>query len=242
MPTRSPSPDRVPVVILAGGRGTRLRPYTATLPKALVPLGDRAVLEILLAGMRRQGFRNFILSVGHLAHLIEAYFGDGSRFGVRIRYVRENRPLGTIGPLSLLPVRDAHDPCLALNADLVTDLDFRRLLRHHARTGFAATIAVVRRRVGIDFGVVRIRRSARLNGWNEKPSLEFDVSAGVDVIGPEALATLVPGRPLDRPTFFTRLLRRRIPVGVYLHKGSWLDIGRPEDYETAVAAVDKRRL
>lgn len=154
----------IEVVLLAGGRGTRLAPYTTVLPKPLMPIGDMPVLEVLLRRLASSGFTRVHLATGHLAELIEAFFGDGSRFGVELSYWREDEPLGTAGPLAHIPF--SGDRVLVMNGDLLTTLDFRELVDTHQRFGSAATIAVLRREVPIDFGVVRLDED-RVVGFDE---------------------------------------------------------------------------
>ena len=225
------------VVILAGGRGTRLKPYTSVLPKPLMPVGDRAILEIILRQLEREELRDVVLSVGHLGHLIEAVFGDGSRHGVNITYVREELPLGTAGPLHR--VADLNRPFLMLNGDVITTLSYRTLLRCHEQSGNILTVATRGRRVGIDYGVVHIEQTEtgldRIVRYEEKPVLERMVSMGVYVVEPEALAFVPENRYFDFPDLVQSLLESGAPIGAFVHDGLWLDIGRPEDYEQATA-------
>lgn len=224
------------VIILAGGSGTRLRPYTSVLPKPLMPLGDRAILEIVVDQLARQGFDDVTLSVGHLGHLIEAVFSDVRKDAVTIEYVREDAPLGTAGPLLL--VSDLDETFLVLNGDLVTTLDHRELLRRHQKDGNLLTIAVRSRPVAVDYGVVHVgaaRPFNRVVGYEEKPVIERLVSMGIYAMEPEALAHVPPNQYFDIPDLVQSLLEAGAPVGAFVYDGLWLDIGRHEDYEQAHA-------
>ncbi|NJQ02657.1 nucleotidyltransferase family protein [Streptomyces zingiberis] len=221
-------------VILAGGKGVRLRPYTTALPKPLVPIGDQhAILEIVMRQLAAAGFTSCTLAIGHLGHIIRAYVGDGSRWGLRVGYISEDSPLGTMGPL--LTVLDRlPEHFLAMNGDILTDLDFADLLRDH-RTGAAPlTIATYARRVSIDFGVLTTE-SGRVVGFSEKPSMDYRVSMGVYGVTRGALARYTPGLPLGFDELVLDLLREGTPPRAYDFDGYWLDIGRPDDYDRANA-------
>jgi NDP-sugar pyrophosphorylase family protein len=232
-------------VILAGGKGTRLMPYTAVLPKPLMPLGDRAILELVVRQLAQHGLRDITLSVSHLAHLVEAVFGTGADYGVEITYVREDFPLGTAGPLRL--VDDLDGTFLVLNGDLVTTLDYRDLIRCHRASGNRLTIASKRREVRLDYGVIEVdaekRDGARIVGFHEKPSIERMVSMGIYVLEPEVLELIPERRPFDFPELVNALLAESNPrIGAYIYDGLWLDIGRHEDYEHAVTLHEEGEL
>ncbi len=228
-------PGPIRTVILAGGAGTRLRPYTSILPKPLMPLGDRSILELLMRRLAKVGFVDITLSVGHLAHLIEAVLGSGIEHSVRLSYVREDAPLGTAGSLRL--VSDLDDTFLMLNGDLVTTLDFGDLLRHHRASGNVLTIATRRREVQTEYGVLGVspdERGPRIVGYDEKPVFEFLVSMGIYILEPEALAHIPDVGYFDFPDLVQSLLDSDARVGSYEFDGLWLDIGRQEDYERAI--------
>lgn len=237
-------PKRIRTVILAGGKGTRLRPLTAVLPKPLMPLGDRAILELVIQQLAEQGFVDVTLSVGHLAHLIEAVFGTGAAHGVDISYVREEMPLGTAGSLRLIDGLDA--TFLVLNGDLVTTLDYRELLRHHQASKNLLTIATIKRRTKMDYGVLRLEDrmgpGRDVVGYDEKPVLEYMVSMGIYVFEPEALDFIPQTGYFDFPDLVQTLLGADARVGAYVYDGLWLDIGRHDDYERAVALWQEGRL
>ena len=167
-------------IVLAGGKGTRLAPYTTVLPKPLMPLGDQSVLEILIRRLHQHGIKEIFLAVGYLSELIRAYCRDGSQWGVSISYSQEEEPLGTAGPLSLFP-RD-REPFLVMNGDLLTDLNFSDFIRHHEATNMTATIAVYERRVKLDYGIIEYSPSGKMTGYIEKPEYIYPVSVGASLI------------------------------------------------------------
>lgn len=229
-------------VILAGGQGTRLRPYTVVLPKPLVPVGKYPIAEILVRQLAASGVRRVTVAVGYHANLIQAYFGDGSRWGVRMDYSLESQPLGTIGPLRLIP--DLPDTFLLMNGDILTDLDFTDLWRRHRESGCRFTVAAATRRHRIDYGVLKID-AHRLVGFEEKPSVEYTVSMGVYVVNRDLLSLVPPDTSYSFDALMLELLRGNDPVNIYPHDGYWLDIGRPDDYAQAVdefADVEPRLL
>src|SRR5581483_1087355 len=200
-------------VILAGGLGTRLRPYTTILPKPLMPVGDRPILDIVIRQLARAEFERVTIATGYLAELIEAFFGDGSRHGVPIDYFREDEPLGTVGALSLIEGLDEH--FLVMNGDVLTDLDYRALLDGHAAGGQAATIAAHRRQVQISLGVMHFGDqddAGRVTGYSEKPAFDFEVSMGVYCFAPRAVDLIEPGERLDFPDLVLRLIAAGEPV------------------------------
>jgi mannose-1-phosphate guanylyltransferase len=219
-------------VILAGGKGVRLRPYTTSLPKPLVPLGDEcAILEVVLHQLRRAGVRSASIAIGHLGQLIRAVVGDGSRWGLDITYWEEDSPLGTVGPL----VQHRHelpDQFLVMNGDILTDLPFGALLDQHLASGAGVTVAAYTREVGIDFGVLDLRGD-HIVGFREKPSLDYVVSMGVYALSSRVLERFEPGLPLGFDDLLLDQLRFGPPPQAYPYDGFWLDIGRPEDYDRA---------
>jgi len=218
-------------VILAGGKGTRLRPYTVSFPKPLVPIGDYPILEVIVRQLARQGFTGITISTGHLAELIEAYFGDGSRWGVTIDYVREEHPLNTAGALELVGEQD--DDFLVMNGDVLTTLDYATLVAEHRRRGVEASVATKRREQMVDFGVVEIAEDGLLDRWNEKPRFSYDVSMGVYVLSEAARKLVREGESLGMPDLLLRV--KDSGGGVYCHRCEceWLDIGRVDDYQRA---------
>jgi NDP-sugar pyrophosphorylase family protein len=224
-------------VILAGGRGSRLAPYTTVLPKPLLPVGDRAILDVVVRQLHRTGFDDLTIAVGHLAHLIAAVFGDGSGHDVRIAYHEERTPRGTAGPLATIDGLD--ETFLMLNGDVLTTLDFRDLCDAHQAAGNALTIATHRREVFIDYGVLHTGEDHRLLAYEEKPTLSYTVSMGIYALEPGVRAYVPADRPFDLPDLVHALLAAGEPVGSFPYDGYWLDIGRHDDYEQAIAEFDR---
>jgi NDP-sugar pyrophosphorylase family protein len=226
-------------VVLAGGKGTRLAPYTKILPKPLMPIGDMPILEILLRQMKRAGVDEAVLTVGHLAQLLQAFFQDGQQLGMHICYSYEERPLGTAGPLSLIQGLD--DTFLVSNGDVLTTLDLKDMLESHRRSGAAATIATHARQVKIDLGVIRFNGGHEIIGYTEKPSYDFSVSMGIYIFEPRVLSYIPYNQYLDFPDLVLRLIQNGEHVIGYPFEGYWQDLGRPDDYEQAVVEFEALR-
>lgn len=218
-------------VILAGGRGTRLQPYTAVLPKPLMPVGDMPILELLVRRLREAGIDQVTLAVGHLASLIMTYFGDGDRFGMQISYSQEFEPLGTAAPLRLIEGLD--ETFLVMNGDLLTDLDPRDLLTTHRRSDAAITVGTFTREHRIDFGVIETDGAGAITGYVEKPVHRYLISMGVYAMEPRVLNHLPGSGHFDLPDLVRALLAASEPVIHHQHHGYWLDIGNPDDYALA---------
>src|SRR4051812_10369968 len=212
-------------VVLAGGEGTRLAPYTRVLPQPLLPVGDRPILEIVIAQLRDAGADDIVIATGYLSGLIEAYFGDGSAFGVSITYAREEAPLGTAGPLASIDGLD--ERFVLMNGDVLSDLSVVDMVRAHTQSGAVATIATHFETVEIDFGVLRLGaregRIAPIEAIDEKPSYVLDVSMGIYCFEPEVLDFVRPGERRDFPELIEALIEAGLPVNSYRHEGSWLD-------------------
>jgi len=218
-------------VILAGGKGTRLRPYTTTLPKPLVPVGEQPILSIILRQLREAGVTRVVLAVNHLAELIMAFFGTGERFGLKIEYSIEDKPLSTIAPLKL--VQGLPDNFLVMNGDVLTDLDYSGLFRNHLQIGSQLTIATYERSVHNDFGVLTLDSTNRVVGFREKPTYHFQVSMGVYALNRSVLDCVPPAQAFGFDDLVLRLLQDGKPISAYRHRGYWLDLGRPDDYDRA---------
>lgn len=229
-------------IIMAGGRGTRLGPYTATFPKPLMPLGDgMPVLELLLRQLRSAGVREVILAVNHLHHLLRAFFGEGERLGIKISYSLEDKPLGTAGPMGTL-FDQIGETFLVTNGDLLTTLDFAEMLTEHADSRAAATVASFRREVKIDFGLLETGPDMRMTGYIEKPSYQHLVSMGCYVLQRDVVRPLVrPGAYLDMPDLMRTLVAAGRHVRCHAPECTWLDIGRPEDYAAAQSLFQSSR-
>jgi len=218
-------------VVLAGGRGTRLAPYTHILPKPLMPIGEMPILEVLLRQMKRAGVDDVVLTVGHLATLLRSYFGDGDRWDLRISYSYEDTPLGTAGPIAL--INDLNETFLVTNGDVLTTLELKKLLAFHKQKGGAATIAVHRRQVKIDLGVIQWDGDDSVAGYIEKPTYDYTVSMGIYVFEPRVLGYIPTGQYLDFPDLVLKLIAAGERVTGYVFDGYWKDLGRADDYEQA---------
>ncbi|MGQ0607515.1 MAG: nucleotidyltransferase family protein [Chloroflexota bacterium] len=220
-------------VLLAGGKGTRLRPYTTSLPKPLVPVGDLSIVEIVLRQLARQGFERATIAIGHLGHLIRAVVGDGTQWGIAVDYALEDAPLGTMGPVvAILDRLPRH--FLVLNGDVLTDLDYASVLQTHSESAAGITIATYHRTVGIDFGVLDVE-AGRVVGFDEKPTLDYAVSMGVYGLSRSTLKDYAVGEALGFDELVRHLIADGTPVASFPFNGYWLDIGRPEDYDQANA-------
>jgi NDP-sugar pyrophosphorylase family protein len=225
-------------VILAGGLGTRLKPYTTVFPKPLMPIGESPILEIIIKQLKAKGFNEITLAVGHLSELIMAFFNNGSKYGLKIEYSKEEKKLGTAGGLGLLKNK-LEDDFLVMNGDVLTGLDFSEFLEFHKKTGSIATIALNRRHVDIDFGVVELDENRTLIGYIEKPKIDYLVSMGVYAFNESILEYIPSHEYLDIPDLMKRLLSEGEKVNGFIHDGYWLDIGRPDDYIKANEDIQK---
>lgn len=225
-------------VILAGGKGTRLAPYTTVLPKPLMPIGEMPILEVVLRQLAYHQINEITLAVGYLAELLQAYCGDGSKFGVRLNYSREDQPLGTAGPIAL--VQDLNETFLVMNGDLLTTIDYTAMWNYHKERGAIATLASYKREVKIDLGVIQ-SEDGWVKDYVEKPVYDYSVSTGVYIFEPEILNYIQKGQRLDLPELVMRLLKSRRQVNVYNFEGYWLDIGRHDDYDAAMEEFSKHR-
>jgi len=219
-------------VILAGGKGTRLAPYSTILPKPLLPIDNVPILEVIIRQLTQHGFDDVTLAVGHLAELIMAYCGDGRKYKIKLAYSREERPLGTAGPLATVP--SLNETFLVTNGDVLTTINFADMWRYHKQQGAIATLAVTKRDVKVELGVVRSLDGVWVDEYVEKPTLHYSVSAGVYVFEPAVLRYIPRGQPLDLPDLVLNLIRDKQRVACYSHDGFWLHISREDDYKTAV--------
>jgi NDP-mannose synthase len=223
-------------VILAGGKGTRLQPYTNEIPKPLVPIGNRPIIEILLRQLHKSGVIKAHIAVNHLADQIVAVLGDGKGCGLEIAYAEEERPLSTVGPIALIKGLPEH--FVVANGDVLTDLDVARLFESHIRSGACLTVATQRRSERIDFGVLESDAENQVIGFQEKPQYKFDVSMGIYVFSRRILELVPAGKPYGFDQLILELLKRNEKVTQYPYEGFWLDIGRPDDYERACREWD----
>lgn len=226
-------------IILAGGKGRRLAPYTISFPKPLIPVDDVPILEIVIRQLKAAGFTRVTLAVGHLAELLMAYFGDGSKWGLQIDYSREEKPLGTVGPLALMD--DLPETFLVMNGDVLTTLKYDVLFDYHVESGSDLTIACHRCSTKIDYGIIEFDGRLLVTGYREKPSLPYDVSMGVYVFNKSILDLFEPGTYFDLPQLACLLTERKTPAKVFLSDDEWLDIGRPDDYARATSTFTALR-
>jgi NDP-sugar pyrophosphorylase family protein len=227
------------IVILAGGKGRRLYPYTVVLPKPLMPVGDFPILEVMLKQLKGCNLTDITMAVGHLGNLIQTYFGDGKKLGVHIEYSFEEKPLGTVGPLTQVPGLD--ETFMVTNGDLLTTLDYLRLIDYHKKKKPIATVAAQKRSVDVDFGVIQINDGNHLVRYIEKPTLSYMVSMGVYIFEPELLDVVPKGEKFDFPDLMQLLLEKGEKVAIYDSTDFWLDIGRPDDYQKAVEEFEKNQ-
>ncbi len=221
------------IVILAGGKGTRLRPFTASFPKPLVPVGDQPILEILMTQLANQGFRRFTIALGHLSGLIRAYIDQRKSLtdGLQIDFVDEDEPTGTAGSLANIDGLD--DTFLVMNGDVLTDMDYSALVNVHDSSDAALTIAAHKQEVKIDLGVLEANGNAILKNYVEKPTLDYEVSMGVYAYSPSVLKYIPKNQYLDFPNLVQKLMSNGEIVRLYRNNAFWLDIGRPDDYAAA---------
>jgi NDP-mannose synthase len=219
-------------VILAGGKGTRLRPYTVVLPKPLMPIGEYPILEVVIRQLVFHGFEHITMAVNHQAEIIKAFFGDGSKWGVQIDYSLEDQPLGTIGPLRLIQGLPQH--FLVMNGDVLTDLNFSEFYAAHVSHSRLFTVSSHIRRERIDYGVLEADADGRLQRFEEKPTKIFEVSMGIYMINSDLFNLVPEGRAYGFDQLMHDMLRTKQPVAVKKFEGYWLDIGRPDDYMQAI--------
>jgi len=225
---------------MAGGKGSRLRPFTSVFPKPLMPIGDVPIMDIVIRQLRHFGCCDITIATGYLAELVLAYLGDGSQYGLKLKVVREKEPLGTIGALSLVQC-EANTSYLVLNGDVLTSINFEDLVRRHRASSAVATVAAYRRPATIDKGVLTIDAAGRITELVEKPTHYNSVAMGIYVFEPAVMKYILPGVRLDAPQLIQNLIADGLPVHSYMFDGYWLDIGLPKDYEQALADFEAHR-
>lgn len=226
------------VVLMAGGLGTRLRPLTETVPKPMLPVGGKPILELILRTFTEQGFHDFTIALNYKGEMIRDYFGDGRDFNARIDYLEENKRMGTAGALSLLKDRP-ESPFIVMNGDLLTTFPFEALVQFHHETDAVATMCAREYSMQVPYGVIEME-GTKLRGIVEKPTHSYYVNAGIYVLSPEALDYVEPDNWLDMPTLFERLISDAKTASVFPLPEYWIDIGRMEDLERARAEFDER--
>jgi NDP-sugar pyrophosphorylase family protein len=223
-------------IIMAGGKGTRLLPYTAEIPKPLLPVGDRPILAIILEQLRAHGFNDVTLCVGYMAELIESFVGDGSRLGLRVGYSRESMPLGTVGALALIDRPE--DPFLVMNGDVLTDLDYGDMMQWHRNSEADMTMAVRNMPIVLPYGSPQVREDLLITSFLEKPTMGLDVNMGIYAVNPSLIDYITIGKRIGMDMLVRALIQNGKTVKAYRHSGMWLDIGSHEDYKLANSAQD----
>jgi mannose-1-phosphate guanylyltransferase len=218
-------------VIQAGGKGTRIRPYSLVLPKPLMPIGESPVIETLLKWLRRNNIKQVYITIGYLGHLIRTVCGNGSQWDLEIHYSEESEPLGTVGPLSLISDH-LNDTFIMLNGDLITDLDLRSLILFHKSKKGMVTIATTMHNIHTNLGIIENDNSGsrRVKGFSEKPIMKFQVSMGIYCIEPSVLELIPKGVPFGFDDLMYTMLEKNLPIYAFEHEGHWLDLGRTEDF------------
>jgi NDP-mannose synthase len=223
-------------IILAGGKGTRLKPYTIALPKPLVPIGDEPILEIIIKQLIQHGFDHITITVNHLADIIRAFFGNGEKWGIKIDYSLESKPLSTMGPLSL--IKDLPEDFLIMNGDVLSDINFSDLISYHKTNKSIFTVSSFKREQKSDYGVLEIGQNRKLTGFKEKPVVEYDVSMGIYIANKKILDYIPYNNAYGFDDLMLDLIADNNPAHIVRHNGYWLDIGRPDDYAKACEDID----
>lgn len=226
-----PTPQDMPVVLMAGGQGLRLRPLTENTPKPMLEIGGRPILETIVRRLAAAGFENFHISVNYRADIIQNHFGDGSALGVNVSYIEESQPLGTAGPLGLLP-RDLDKPVLVMNGDVLSKLDPARMIAFHTQNRSAATMGVREHEVQVPYGVVDLENHT-IVGMREKPVERYYINAGIYILSPEARRLIPGGDAYDMPTLFEACGNAELKTLAFPVREYWVDIGRPADFQRA---------
>ena len=227
-------------VLLAGGKGTRLRPYTLTMPKPLVPIGDMPIIEIIIRQLVKFGFEQMTITVNHMADMIKEFCGDGSKWGIKIDYSLETKPLSTMGPLKL--IQDLPDNFLVMNGDVLTDIDFSEFYNEHVENKAIFTISAYERDHKVDYGVLESDENNKLVAFKEKPILHYNVSMGVYMVNKKCLDIIPEDTFYGFDHLMIDLIKNETPATVRPYKGYWLDIGRPDDYEQACNEFELNKL
>ena len=226
-------------IILAGGKGIRLRPYTVVLPKPLMPIGEYPILEVVVRQLVHHGCTHITMAVNHQAKIIQAFFGNGEQWGITIDYSVETKPLSTMGPLRL--INDLPENFLVMNGDILTDLNYRDFFAYHVNHGHNFTIAAFERILKSEYGVLKINEVGKLCGFEEKPEYRLDVSMGIYAVSRGVIKHIQEDRPYGFDHLMLELLEGGCPASVKRHSGHWLDIGRPDDYIQAIEEFEAKK-
>jgi NDP-sugar pyrophosphorylase family protein len=226
-------------IILAGGLGTRLQPYTIVLPKPLMPVGDLPILEIVVKQLAKYNFDSITMAVNHQAEIIKAFFGDGSKWNIPIDYSMEDQPLSTMGPLKI--IQDLPENFLIMNGDILTDLNYGNFFDFHVTHQNMFTISAYQRKEKIDYGVLKVDQDSYLSGFEEKPIPTYDVSMGIYMANRKILNLIPENTPYGFDHLMTDLLKSNTKVNVKFFNGYWLDIGRVDDYKKAIEIFSEQK-
>lgn len=225
--------NKMKILILAGGEGIRLRPFTFSIPKPLIPIGDTPILEILIKQLKSQGFREIILSLGYNSDLIENYFGDGKKFGLNIKYIKENKRMGTAGPIRMAKEKfRIKEPIMVLNGDLFTKTNFKKIFLYHKRNKSDFTIGIKEDKIKIKYGVYEIKNN-KVISIKEKPTLKIKVSIGINILNPDVVDLIPKNKMYDMPSLINNALKKRKKISSYIVKEFWMAIDRLIDLEEA---------
>lgn len=227
-------------VILAGGEGTRLRPYTYIIPKPLMPIGDKAILEILMDQLIKSGCETVRLAVGYHAEYIKVFLSGKEKYNGKLEFSKEDIPLGTAGPLKIIEEK-LKDNFIVVNGDTLSDINYKDFFEFHNRSGRIATIALFKKKTKIDLGIIELDDNDEVVRYIEKPSYEHYVSTGIYAFNPKVLSYIKPGEKVDFPEIVKRMLANNEKIGKYFIDGYWMDLGRQEDYEEALDIYEKNR-
>ena len=226
-------------IILAGGKGTRLRPYTVVLPKPLMPIGDYSILEVIIRQLVFYKFTQITLAVNFHADIFKAFFGNGAKWGTKIDYSLETVPLGTMGPLGIM--KNLPENFLVMNGDVLTDINFQNIFKRHVKNRNIFTIPTHIRTQKVDYGVLELSKTGKLTGFKEKPELKYNVSMGVYIANKSILKYITRGKPYGFDDLVLALIKAKKYPAVIPYHGNWLDIGRPDDYMLAIDTLEKHR-
>lgn len=226
-------------VILSGGKGTRLKPYTLVLPKSLMPIGDYPILEVIVRQLAMSGFKHITMAVNHQADLVMAFFGNGNKWKIKIDYSIEDQPLNTMGPLKL--IKNLPENFLIMNGDVLTDLDYAQFFAGHVKNNNLFTISSFVREQVSEYGILGVNKSGNLIGFREKPVDTYEVSMGIYMANKKILNFIPKGKPFGFDNLMLNLINLKVGVSVKRHKGRWLDIGRSDDYAQAITEFESHK-
>jgi len=226
-------------IILAGGKGTRLRPYTLALPKPLMPIGEYTILEVIVKQLAFYDFTHITMAVNHQAELIKNYFGNGSKWGIKIDYSLEQEPLSTMGPLKL--INDLPENFLVMNGDILTDLNYNNLYYHHVKNNSIFTVSTYKREIKSEFGILETDNNDSIIGFQEKPVQYYNVSMGIYMVNKESMQFIPENKFYGFDHLMLDLIKYKKAAKIKLFGGYWLDIGRPDDYEIAIDIFEKQK-